>query len=219
VVVKRGEELVRLEPRWRSVYVRLQVLRALRLRRDRLPDRLGASCELLFVCHGNIIRSPMAEWMLRRRLPDFDLTELVVRSAGLRAAPGRGADPRARAIAPAFGVSLEAHVAQPVTAELVERATLIFVMDHANETELLARFPAADGKVLLLGAFARGSRSARYAIPDPYDGTELDIRGCYERLERAVTALAAGIATSAGRTPARATGVPEADALRDRGPA
>jgi protein-tyrosine phosphatase len=97
---------------------------------------------LLFVCHGNIMRSPFAAELTRARLGAAS-KQFVIESGGTGAAGARPADPRAIIAAARYGISLEAHRSQMLTPELVERSELICVMDHRNEAEVASRFAAA----------------------------------------------------------------------------
>lgn len=185
-----------VSPGARVTYLRLWVFRALRIQRETL---LGMHCRIrsvLIVCHGNIIRSPLAAELLKNYLADLRCTSISVRSAGTCVQPRRGADERALLVSRESGISLESHRAQPLTSALVEESDLILVMDHRNEAELLARYPEAKNKVFMLGAIeAKGS--SRYAvIPDPYGGTTEDVRQCYETLKSCAQRLAVGLSTA-----------------------
>lgn len=177
-------------PDARRAFVRLQLRRALGLRDDRLPDvPSGGSPAALFVCYGNIIRSPMGEALLRRALEARGGTRWRVASAGVHARAGKRADPRGVTLAPEFGVSLEAHQAQPLTDALIDGSAVIFVMDWRNEAELVARFPRAEAKVVLLGAFGRAAGASR-VITDPYDEDIEAVRRAYREVDAAVRAVA-----------------------------
>jgi predicted protein tyrosine phosphatase len=93
--------------------------------------RLRHANSVLFVCHGNIIRSPIAEALLAKS------SSLRVGSAGLHAVKGRPADPRALAAARELSVSLERHTAEPLTELLVKEFDLICVMDRPTEARIL----------------------------------------------------------------------------------
>ncbi|MCL6481448.1 MAG: low molecular weight phosphotyrosine protein phosphatase [Firmicutes bacterium] len=143
---------------------------------------------LVFVCHGNIIRSPFAAALLRKQLA-HRRAEIRVASAGLRARPAREADPRARALAPQFGICLDDHRATPLTPAMVEENDLLLVMDYHNEAELLTRFPNARGKVWLLREYVEPAPKDA-EIPDPYLGDEADLRRVCQDLQRCVEELA-----------------------------
>ena len=169
---------------------RLRILELLgRYHNDRLPDALPAVPLVVFVCYGNIFRSPMAEALLIAQTRSLDTPTCRVLSAGLHAKPGRESPPEALAVAPAFGVSLESHRAQLLTADLSAAADLLVVMDYENEAILLERFPDARNRLVFLGAFDGQPGRAPLAIADPYGrGTEV-VTVCYARLQRAVSGL------------------------------
>jgi protein-tyrosine phosphatase len=148
-----------------------------------LPSTLR---KVLFVCSGNIMRSPLAEALLRRQAPD---RPVEIASAGLQAQTGRPADPRMEEAAREHGITLDSHRAQRLTRETVASSDIIFVMDDINEALLLSRFPESAPKLRWLGSFAsEGGR--RTPIPDPYLGTMADVRACCAQLRRAVEGLA-----------------------------
>lgn len=178
----------RLGPRARSIYWRLQLLRPLKAERKLPCGETAAVRSVLFVCWGNIIRSPMAAALLEKYLSELGRNDISVSSAGLRAKPGRGADGRALMVARQFGVSLEGHRARALEREMVEQADAIFVMDSLNEAGVLGRFPQAASKVFLLGVYA-GGESQPTEIMDPYDGDGADIHRCYEVIQSSVRRL------------------------------
>jgi protein-tyrosine-phosphatase len=172
-----------------SIYRRRRIARRLGLIRDR-SRRVSADVgTIVFVCHGNIIRSPMAEALLRKLVGEA--SHVAVNSAGLFAKAGKLADPRARAAAANFAISLEEHRAKPLTSELVEQADLILVMDFYNEAVLLSRFPQARRKTFLLGAFPSLQSSNSLEINDPYDGELADVQICFKTLYGHIRGLAA----------------------------
>jgi protein-tyrosine-phosphatase len=179
----------RLEGRERSVYIRMRLLRALGLHSDRKrkipPD---ARC-LVFICHGNIMRSPMSEALFKQFASDCDQHGVSVISAGVNAVPGRSADARALKVAREFGIVLDNHRAQVLTSDLVGQADAIFPMDYENEAQVLARYPQAAQKIFMLGTYADESYH-QVEIPDPYWGDEAEVRGCYKILQGCLHNLA-----------------------------
>ena len=157
-------------------YVRQALLRPGRFRPFRAPVR-----SVVFICHGNIMRSPMAETMFRAAAP-----HIRVESAGTFAIPGRNADARAARVATEFGYSLEHHHAQPLSPEMIDAADLLVVMDYVNYIVLTDRFPQAARKTLLLGSLEPG---AALQIDDPYEGTLDDVRKAYKRIQTCLNRL------------------------------
>jgi protein-tyrosine-phosphatase/predicted ATP-grasp superfamily ATP-dependent carboligase len=154
---------------------------------------LGPARSILFVCHGNIIRSPMAEALLKRLLRGVDRRPIVVNSAGLYAKPGTTADARALVASREMGISLDEHRSQQISGEMVAGADLIFVMDYQNEARLLNRFPASRRKVHILSGRREHRRSYGLEIADPYQGSLEDVRDCYRVLDARIRELAAAL--------------------------
>jgi protein-tyrosine-phosphatase len=176
-----------LDPAAASIYRRRRLARGLGLISHRQPHLPSNVRTIVCVCHGNIIRSPMAAALLRKSFGD--VTPFSVTSAGLFAKLGKPADPRARAASRAFGISLDQHGAQPLTAELVDQADLILIMDFENEAVLLSRFPQARAKTFFLGAFDSQRRPVSAEIPDPYSESLADVQQCFVRLDTDVRQL------------------------------
>jgi predicted ATP-grasp superfamily ATP-dependent carboligase/protein-tyrosine-phosphatase len=171
-----------LRPPARRVYLSRLALRALGARGRRPAGPLRA---VLFVCHGNIMRSAYAEAYARSR---FESGGVAVWSAGVQAKQGRGADARAIEVAARRGVSLERHTATLLNADLVNRADLIIVMDFRNEARVLAEYPVARGRVALLGSFASDNGFVA-EVKDPYGTPEAEIDRCFDEVAQYVDRL------------------------------
>jgi len=143
---------------------------------------------VLFVCSGNIMRSPVAAALLRRALGGQ--ANIAVESAGLHALPGKIADPVACAIATEMDIDLREHRAQLISNEDVASADAIFVMDRVNEAEVIAWYPEAATKVFLLSSCRSAQEFGDLDIADP-NGQGVDtMRHCFELISRNVDQLA-----------------------------
>lgn len=112
---------------------------------------------ILFVCIGNICRSPMAEGLFRQALPDKQCF-----SAGLDALIGHGADPHACDLMRERGVDISMHRARRLDGWMLIESDLILTMDNMQRAIIEARYPMARGKVSRLG------EALNCDIPDPY---------------------------------------------------
>jgi 3-deoxy-manno-octulosonate cytidylyltransferase (CMP-KDO synthetase) len=124
---------------------------------------------LLFVCMGNICRSPLAAAWAARRAREAGL-QLDIASAGTHAYHrDRGADPRSQAIGRAAGLNLLSHKSRPIDPTDFVRYDLIIGHDQRNIDDLLAVCPEGlRHKVRLLLDFA--PQASTREVPDPYAG-------------------------------------------------
>ena len=155
-----------------------------------LPNGLDGHSRVVFVCHGNIFRSPMAEALFAEELKRRDLPLHGVSSAGLFARDGREAHASGVEVARISGISLDAHRARLLTAKVVADSDLLVIMDRMNAAAILERFPEASERVVLLGAFDPEVERFGVAIPDPYGQSREEVVACYGRIGRAIRELA-----------------------------
>jgi protein-tyrosine phosphatase len=145
---------------------------------------------ILFVCMGNICRSPTAEGVLRRliqeRAPHLGLE---IDSAGTHDYHvGEPPDARAIAAAARRGIDLRSLRARQISEEDFERFDLIVAMDRANWETLLSRSPAEfHGRIRLFMEFADDSNVED--VPDPYYGGPLGFEQVLDLAEEAAAGL------------------------------
>lgn len=126
--------------------------------------------KVLFVCLGNICRSPTAEGVFRQRLHETGLDgRVTVDSAGTAAwHVGKGPDPRTCRAALRRGYDLSPLRARQVAAEDYRRFDLMLAMDHDNLLRLKEFRP--DGARAELDLFLGRYGLGRGVVPDPYRG-------------------------------------------------
>ena len=150
--------------------------------------------KILFVCMGNICRSPTAEGLfreyLRRHAPDL---EVEVDSAGTHDYHvGEPPDPRALRAAARRGLDLSGLRAREVLPEDFARFDLILAMDRVNYAELAARSPpACRTRIRMLLEFA--TSPGRDEVPDPYYGGAQGFDEVLDLVEAAAPGLVAEI--------------------------
>lgn len=162
--------------RWRLVCAHRRTVK-------RLSRKQAAISRLLFVCYGNICRSPFAEIMARKVLAGFD-----VASAGFYHVDRRTTPVHVQLTAEEIGIEMAAHRSQRLDERMVAWADVIVVMDRDNFDRLRSQFPQAREKVIALGLIAN---PATTEIPDPYlmdiDQTRVVLR----RIQKGLEGLAA----------------------------
>jgi protein-tyrosine-phosphatase len=110
--------------------------------------------KVLFVCTGNLCRSPMAAALLRHELARRGCSDIEIASAGTWAVEGSGATTDAVSVLAARGVDLKLHQAQQLIAHDVVTADLVVAMTSVHVREILDLVPAAAPKIRLLKELA-----------------------------------------------------------------
>lgn len=201
-LLRERETFLRLGAPAGKIYAAMRLREMMGMKLSTSNQLAPGTRSLLFVCFGNIMRSPMAATMMRRELAKRNLaTAIQVDSSGLHATPGNLAHPWALAASREMNMPLSDHRAQLVTVEQVEQADAIFGMDFQNTAELLSRFPHAREKIFLLGSWLH-QPGAAVEIPDPYFTDQDGTLRCYELIHQCIRSLADEL--QAGTTHAKA---------------
>ena len=137
---------------------------------------------MLFVCRGNICRSPFAASLLVARAPAH---AVVVQSAGIMPQGGRVTPSLGQSAAATFGVDLTEHRSVWMTASLARAASVIFVFDRLIQEALRDRYPDLKTPVIMLGDLV-----GLGDIRDPVDGDLDAFAAVYRQIETAVAAVA-----------------------------
>ncbi len=140
--------------------------------------------KIMFVCHGNICRSPMAEFVTKKKLEERNIKALVESSATSREEIGSGVHYGTRAILDRLGIYYSHKRARQITKQDYDKFDYIVAMDRYNVTNLY-RMLGGDpqGKITKLLDWAGIERD----VADPwYTG---DFEKTYEDIEVGCTAL------------------------------
>jgi len=158
-----------------------------------LPPRIES---VIFVCHGNIMRSAAAAGFLRDELRAAGITNVRVASAGTNAHDGRPADTRAQDAARQLGLSLREHTALRLTKSMVADNDVIFAMDELNFVNISTTFPESRSKLLLFGGMnAKGTYRA-HEIGDPYMTSAGEVAATIALIKGYVSQLAQALRAS-----------------------
>ena len=136
---------------------------------------------VLFICTGNVCRSPMAEGLLRHMAGD----RVAVASAGLGAGHGQPPSVHAIEVLKKEGIDISDIRSQPVSPDLLRRADYVFTMTRDHLDMLLLLFPEMAPKTRLL-RFDEAAKGGRMDVTDPIWGTRDTYEHCKDDIKRAM---------------------------------
>jgi protein-tyrosine phosphatase len=146
---------------------------------------------VLFVCLGNICRSPLAEGVFRHLVQEAGLGDSFnIDSAGTSSYHiGDGPDQRTSAVALSRGIRLSG-AARQLTPDDLQRFDHVLVMDEENHEAVLrlARGRATRAQVQMLREYDEAA-AGDLAVPDPYYGGERGFENVHDMVERSCRSL------------------------------
>jgi protein-tyrosine-phosphatase/predicted ATP-grasp superfamily ATP-dependent carboligase len=142
--------------------------------RDKRIASLKSVERVLFICKGNICRSPFAAACLNKKAAIKSL------SAGYYPNINRPAPRIAVSCAQSFGVDLSGHRSRIFNDAMLDEADAVFVMDMENYLEVLNTFPGVKHKLFFLTWLRKGKDCL--SIPDPYGRTPEFFRNVYKEI-------------------------------------
>jgi protein-tyrosine phosphatase len=142
--------------------------------------------KILFLCYGNICRSPVAEKVAERLMPGMKIA-----SAGFFPTEKRKTPGNVQSAAKSIGVDLSTWSSRRVDQEMVHSADLVVLLDLYNFRDYRREFPDDLNKVLFLGRFLD---PPQLTITDPYDKSADETLRIIKLIEEGVAGLARQIA-------------------------
>lgn len=136
---------------------------------------------VLFVCTGNMCRSPLAEAKFKAMMDDYNITGWRVGSAGTWIANGLPADQRTIAWGRQEGLDLSQHSTQRVSGKLLSEFDLIVVMTDGHKEAIRTNYPGLNGKLVSLSELS----GPLYDVPDPISLPDVE----FDLVARDVVAL------------------------------
>jgi protein-tyrosine-phosphatase len=147
--------------------------------------------QVLFVCSGNICRSPFTEELLRRTLARQGRTGILVTSAGTLGIRGRPASRHAIRVGREYGLDLSSHRSRGLSAGHLRKADLVVVMERSHRHLIEADWPEEVSKVRLLREYEHEDASGPSRdVFDPVGRPLEDYRTCAAVMSRCVLNLA-----------------------------
>ncbi|MEC7224901.1 MAG: low molecular weight protein arginine phosphatase [Verrucomicrobiota bacterium] len=136
---------------------------------------------ILFVCTGNICRSPMAEGLFQKLIANSEI-EIEVQSAGVSTFGGQKPSQHTLDILKDEGVDLTNNLSQPLDSKLINEANYIFAMSASHIMAIENMFPEAIEKTFLVTNFCDNQPINGTDVPDPYGGSRKEYEHTKELL-------------------------------------
>lgn len=159
----------------------------------KLPAITERPKSILFVCKGNICRSPFAEHLASARWP-----AIAFGSAGLHVFQPTPPPSNAIQSARQYGLDMETHRSQQISNELVECHDMIIAMEAWQYSELRSMYKSHQHKIHVLAPYGNNGTEqkrgyAAFNIADPYGGQISDFDACFKRIDQCLTNLMSSI--------------------------
>lgn len=178
--------------KWIKGYLRDFVWHLYGMHLHHQPMDLRHDRSLLFICKGNICRSPFAHLMAAKLLGNKNAT--TVCSSGLHVKKSIAPPALAVEAAARFGIDLDRHRSKQIDLLQVEQADLVFAMEVWQWRMLRRQFPAHRHKMVLMALVNSGQPHYQYGfersnISDPYGKDISEFIRCYQRITDILTAM------------------------------
>jgi len=142
---------------------------------------------LLFVCKGNICRSPFAELYLKQKLKQDTTDNFTVLSTGFIEKENRVSPDYAIQAASTFGVNMTNHRSNVLKKEQLDAMGVVFVMDLELYNKFVLLYPEHKNKIYLLGIFSKSMKKGD--IDDPYSKNIDYFKHIYKKIIDAIDTL------------------------------
>jgi glycine hydroxymethyltransferase len=161
---------------------------------------------LLFVCTGNVCRSPMAEGIARELTRDDPAIQ--VQSAGIGAASGQTPSTHSVHVMDELDIDISRLRSKPITRDIVDQSDIILVMTYGHLDSMLMLYPQAAEKTFLIREFEENLPLDEREVDDPIGQSEAVYRRTRDQIYHATEAALLALRKHKPSTPTPATAAP-----------
>ena len=143
--------------------------------------------KILFVCTGNMCRSPMAVGLVKKALPQGG--DVEISSAGLIVSDGLPASPNAIKVMAEEDIDISGHQSRHLTREIVTGTNVIFVMTQWHKLELINLLEKPGKEIYLIKELMKNKLRGSLDIEDPIGKSIVFYRKCRDEIKKAVPTM------------------------------
>lgn len=136
---------------------------------------------IVFLCTGNICRSPIAEGVLRKKLQDLNFSGINVSSMGTHGIDGCPASKYAQILCGEDGIDITQHRSRPLIPHELVESSLVLVMENVHREFIYSFFPAVKNKTFLLAQWP-DNNIRKSSIQDPFGGSLRKYKKAYKHI-------------------------------------
>ena len=141
--------------------------------------------KIMFICTGNVCRSAMAEWYMKKRIKEEKL-DIEVYSSGIYGEEGSGASYSAIEVMKEYGVNMDEHVATATAKSNIKNMDLILCATNSHKQILIQMYPELKEKIFTIKEYAYNDKIENKDISDPWGYDITVYRHCAKELVDAI---------------------------------
>ena len=142
--------------------------------------------KIMFICTGNICRSAMAHWLMKKKLQDQNISNVEVYSSGIYAMKDDISTDEAIEVMEEYGVDLKLHRATLTSKSNIEEMDLILCMTSSHKQNLINTYPNMVEKIYTLKEYVGIDE---IDIKDPWGYTIVVYRYCAAEIDKCLDKL------------------------------
>lgn len=154
--------------------------------------------KIMFICTGNICRSAMADWLLKKKLEQNNITNIGVYSSGIYAIDGDVSPYEAIEVMEEYGVELKKHRATNIRRSNIKDMDIILCMTISHKRDLIYMYPELKKKIYTLKEYVKDDKNG-IEIKDPWGYDLVTYRFCVAEIDACLDKLILTILTKVNR--------------------
>ena len=148
--------------------------------------------KIMFICTGNICRSAMAEWLLKKKIKDKDIKDIEVYSCGIYAEDGDTPTWEAKKVMmDEYSIDMSKHRATNIRNSNIEKMDLILCATSRHKRAVLSAYTELEGKVFTMKEYVGYNReyNDKIDIKDPWGYDIETYRSCVAEIDECLELL------------------------------